>query len=100
MKILIDRDGTFIEPAQTRTRISAVDGSKITIVNGLRPGRQVIESDAPPRLRMWWKNGAWVDKPPMSPIAPEDVESAKNEDQIREILKVMLATRNQASAPS
>jgi hypothetical protein len=90
MQILIDRDGTFIAPAKTRTRVCDIEGTKsVTITEGLRPGRQVIEADIPPRDRMWWRGGAWEDKPPMSPFAPDDVKAAEQEDELRTLVKSM-----------
>ena len=91
MKILIDRDGTFMGPAKTKTRAISIDGSQTkTIVEGLRPGRQVIEAELPPHDRMWWRDGQWEDKPPMSPISPEDVKAAEREDELRTLVKSMM----------
>ena len=93
MKILIDRDGTFMEPAQTRARKIGIDGDVLTVTNGLRAGRQIIDAELPPRTRMWWRDGQWVDKPPISPIAPEDVAKALEEDKIRSIMQNVSASK-------
>jgi hypothetical protein len=92
MKILIDRDGTFMGPAKTKSRAINVDGEISTVIEGLRPGRSVIEAKLPPRDRMWWRDGQWEDKPPMSPISPEDVKAAEQEDEIRTLVKSMMGS--------
>jgi hypothetical protein len=90
MKILIDRDGTFMGPAKTKSRAINTDGDIVTVTEGLRPGRQVIEAELPPRDRMWWRGGQWEDKPPMSPISPEDAAAAEEENRLRDLIASML----------